>query len=52
MPSLGYCLKCRVKDREMKDVAEVDMGKGRKALKGVCSVCGTGMYRILGKVAA
>jgi len=50
-PSTGYCVKCRTK-REMKDAKEVKMkGKGgaRKALKGVCPVCGTGMYRILGK---
>ncbi len=52
MPSLGYCLKCRAKDREMKDVSEVDMGRGRKALKGVCTVCGSGMYRILAKSVA
>ena len=33
----------------MKEGAEeVDMGKaGRKAMKGSCSTCGTGMYKIL-----
>jgi len=48
---IAYCVKCREK-REMKDVKEVQMkGKGgpRRALKGVCVVCGTGMFRILGK---
>lgn len=48
----GYCVKCKAKDRVMKDAVEVTMpGKGgeRRAMKGVCSVCGTGMYRILGK---
>jgi hypothetical protein len=48
----GYCVKCRVKGREMKNVKEVLMkGKGgkRRALKGECAVCGCGMYRILGK---
>ncbi|MEA3272309.1 MAG: DUF5679 domain-containing protein [Patescibacteria group bacterium] len=49
----GYCVKCRAKDREMKDVEEVTMkGKGntkRRAARGVCSVCGTKMYRILPK---
>jgi len=44
----GYCVKCRAK-REMKDAKEVVMKNGRKAVKGVCSVCGTGMYKILGK---
>lgn len=48
----GYCVKCKAKDREMVDAVEVSMpGKGaeRRAMKGKCSVCGTGMYRILGK---
>ena len=47
----GYCVKCKEK-REMKDVQEVEMngkgGKKRLALKGTCTVCGTGMYKILG----
>lgn len=44
----GYCVKCRDKaGREMKDVQKVTMKNGRKAAKGVCTVCGTGMYRIL-----
>jgi len=46
----AYCVKCKQK-REMKDPVEVEMkGKGttkRRALKGTCPVCGTGMYRIL-----
>lgn len=46
----GYCVKCK-KKQEMKDAVEVEMkGKGgttRRALKGICPVCGTGMYRIL-----
>ena len=48
----GYCVKCKVKDREMLDAVEVSMpGKGgeRRAMKGRCAVCGTGMYRIMGK---
>lgn len=46
----GYCVKCRVKEgREMTDVEIVTMKNGRKAAKGKCSVCGTGMYRILSK---
>lgn len=50
-PVIGYCVKCKEK-REMKDAEEVSMpGKGgdRRAMKGKCSVCGTGMYKILGK---
>jgi hypothetical protein len=47
---VGYCVKCKEK-REMKNPVEVKMGKdgSRRAMKGTCSVCGTGMYRILGK---
>ena len=47
--TIGYCVKCREK-REMKEGAEeVEMKGGRRAMKGNCSVCDTGMYRILGK---
>jgi len=45
---VGYCVKCKEK-REMNDVQEVTMKNGRKAAKGKCSTCGTGMYKILPK---
>jgi hypothetical protein len=41
----AYCLKCRTK-REMKNVRSITMKNGRVATQGVCSVCGTKMYRI------
>ncbi|MCK4423059.1 MAG: hypothetical protein KAV18_03210 [Candidatus Omnitrophica bacterium] len=44
----AYCVKCKAK-KEIKDEQEVTMKNGRKALKGKCPSCGTGMYRILGK---
>jgi len=44
----GYCVKCKTK-REIKDGNEVTMKNGRKAMKGKCPECGTGMFRILGK---
>ena len=48
----GYCVKCKAK-QEMTEANEVEMkGKGgvkRRAMKGKCPTCGTGMYRILGK---
>lgn len=44
----GYCVKCKSK-KEIKDANEVTMKNGRKALKGSCPTCGTGMFRILGK---
>ncbi|MFN3875710.1 MAG: DUF5679 domain-containing protein [Flavobacteriales bacterium] len=49
MPAVeAYCVKCKSK-REMKAAQQVEMANGRKAMKGVCPVCGTGMFKILGK---
>ena len=48
MGETGYCVKCKAK-REMKDEQKVTMKNKRLAVKGKCPVCGTGMYRILGK---
>jgi len=43
----GYCVKCKAK-KEMVDAVEVKFGnKGRRAMKGKCPTCGTGMYKIL-----
>lgn len=48
----AYCVKCRTK-REIKDGKEVSFaGKGggeRAAMQGTCPVCGTKLFRILGK---
>ena len=44
----GYCVKCKSK-KEIKEPVEVTMKNGRKATKGKCPTCGTGMFRILGK---
>ena len=44
----AYCVKCKAK-REMSEAKEVTMKNGRKAMKGKCPICGTGMYKILGK---
>ncbi|MEM3791334.1 MAG: DUF5679 domain-containing protein [Candidatus Micrarchaeaceae archaeon] len=44
----AYCVKCKTK-REMKDPKEVSMKGGRKAMQGTCPVCGTKMFKILGK---
>jgi len=48
----AYCVKCKAK-REMQEAKEIVMkGKGgtkRRAMKGICPVCGTKMFRILGK---
>lgn len=47
---IGFCVKCKVKPgREMKNVEVVEMKPGRHAAKGNCSVCDTGMYKILSK---
>ena len=43
----AYCVKCKAK-KEMSEGKEVTMKNGRKAMKGKCPKCGTGLYRILG----
>ena len=48
MAETGYCVKCKNK-KDMKDEQKVTMKNGRDAMKGKCSTCGTGMYKILGK---
>ena len=54
MAEVAYCVKCREK-RDMQDPKEVSFaGKGgqqRRAMQGVCPVCGTKMFKILGKKA-
>ncbi len=42
----GYCVKCKAK-RKISNPQQVKMANGRPALKGVCPVCGTGMFKIL-----
>jgi hypothetical protein len=46
----GYCVKCRTK-RQMENVEQVEMNNKNKtkAAKGKCSVCGTGMFKMLPK---
>jgi hypothetical protein len=44
----AYCVKCKAK-RNMKDAKEVVMANGRKAMKGTCPECSTGMFKIMGK---
>ena len=48
MPETGYCVKCK-SSKEMKDTQEVTMKNGRRAVKGKCPDCNTGMYKIIGK---
>ena len=48
MATEAYCVKCREK-REMKDEKEVTMKNGRNAVEGTCPVCGTKLFRMVGK---
>lgn len=41
----AYCVKCKAK-REMKNAEATTLKNGRPAQKGVCPVCGTGMFKI------
>ena len=43
----AYCVKCK-KKRVMKNPKSVTLKNGRKAKKGICPVCDTGMFRIGG----
>jgi hypothetical protein len=47
---MAYCVKCR-KKTSMVETQKVTMKNGRPAVKGKCSVCGTGMYKILSQKA-
>jgi len=42
----GYCVKCRSK-RVMKNARAITMKNGKPAIQGVCSVCGSKMFRIM-----
>jgi DNA-directed RNA polymerase subunit RPC12/RpoP len=44
----GRCMKCK-KEVEIKDPKEVVMKNKMKAVKGTCPVCGTKVFRIIGK---
>ena len=47
-PMVGYCVKCKEKREFAQGAEEVVFGKkGRRAMKGTCSTCSTGMYKIL-----
>ncbi len=46
MAEVAYCVKCKAK-RDMKGAQKVTMKNGRPAMKGTCTTCGTGMYKIL-----
>ena len=41
----AYCMKCRAK-KEMKSTKSVTMKNGKSATQGVCSTCGTKMFKI------
>ena len=41
----AYCMKCRAK-KEMSNPERVTMKNGRPATQGICSSCGTKMFRI------
>jgi hypothetical protein len=41
----AYCVKCKSK-RSMKDDKKVTMKNGKPATQGICTVCGTKMFKI------
>jgi hypothetical protein len=43
--TMMYCVKCRAK-RDDPNAKPVKMKNGKDAVKGVCPVCGTAMFKI------
>jgi len=41
----AYCMKCR-KEVEIKNPRDVKMKNGKPATQGICSACGTKVFRI------
>jgi len=41
----AYCFKCRAKT-DIKNPKRVTLKNGRPAVRGVCSVCGTKVFKI------
>jgi len=41
----AYCVKCRTK-RDIKNPKAITFKNGRSATQGICSVCGTKIFRI------
>lgn len=44
----AYCVKCKEK-RDIKDPRQVTLKNGHHAMEGTCPVCGTKLFRMLGK---
>ena len=45
----GYCVKCKVKGREMKDPSIHKTSRGGFLGKGQCTKCGTNMAAMMSK---
>ncbi len=45
----AYCFRCKAK-RVVKNPEIVTMKTGMKSVKGICSVCGGNVYKILPKI--
>jgi hypothetical protein len=46
MKAQAYCVKCKA-EKPMADAKETTLKNGRHAIKGKCSDCDTGMFKIL-----
>ncbi|MEM3091274.1 MAG: DUF5679 domain-containing protein [Candidatus Pacearchaeota archaeon] len=45
----GYCVKCKVKGREMKNSQITQTARGGYMAQGSCAVCGTKMSAMMSK---
>ena len=44
---VAYCVHCRTR-RAMQSAIQVCTERGQHAIKGICTICGKGMYRLGG----
>lgn len=49
MTITGYCVKCKAKDREMKNPSIKQTSRGGYMAQGSCAVCGTKMSAMMSK---
>jgi len=48
MAETAYCMKCR-KKVTIKNPQQVTLANGRSAIQGMCPVCGTKVFKFVGK---
>jgi len=47
MAEKGYCVKCKKKNIEIKNPEKVITKNNKNAVRGICPICGTKMYKFV-----